>query len=77
MENQAVVKGLAGLDALGEIGEVLHGVGRFVVEKFNFEAAFSCVEHRVGFSSHKLILAWRRVRVTDKGLVYVAGIAAR
>ena len=53
MEDEAVVKRLAGLNAFGEIGEVLHGVGRFVVKQLDFEAAFSCVEHRVGFSCHK------------------------
>ena len=57
MEHQSVVKRLTRLLAFGEIGEVLHGVRRFVFEQFNFEAAFSCIEHRVRFSSHRLILA--------------------
>src|SRR5262252_21723 len=57
VEDQTVIEGLAGFGAFGEIDEILYRIGRFVVEKFDFEAAFGGIENRVGFSSHEPIVA--------------------
>ena len=57
VEDQSVVKRLAGFRAFREVHEILYRGGSFVVEQFDLEAAFARIEHRVHFSCHVPIVA--------------------